>query len=140
MLRKTIFAVLATGAAFVAVPAFAASPVVGTWDTAVQVQDNTIKSTMTIAEAGSGYSVDIKDGPMPGGAGAPGGPEGAAPAAMPSQISDVAVNGSTLTFKRHLTTPQGAMDLAYTVTADGNKLSGMVKSDFGDIPLSGTKQ
>jgi hypothetical protein len=137
MLRKTVFAVLATAASVVAAPAFAASPVVGTWDTAVQVQDNTIKSTVTIAEAGGGYTVDIKDGPMPG---APGGPGGAAAAPMPSQISDVAVNGSTVTFKRHLTTPQGAMDLGYTLTADGSKLSGTVKSDFGDIPVTGTKQ
>ena len=136
MLRKTAFAALAAAAATVAVPAFAASPVVGTWDTAVQVQDNTIKSTVTIAEAGGGYTVDIKDGPMPG---APGGPEGAAAAPMPSQISDIAVNGSTVTFKRHLTTPQGAMDLGYTLTADGTKLSGMVKSDFGDIPVTGTR-
>jgi len=136
MLRKTILAALATAATLASAPAFAASPVVGTWDTAVQVQDNTIKSTMTIAEAGGGYTVDIKDGPMPG---APGG-DGAPPAPMPSQITDVAVNGSTLTFKRHLTTPQGAMDLGYTLTADGSKLTGVVKSDFGDIPLTGTKQ
>jgi len=140
MLRKTIFAALTTATMFVAAPALAASPVVGTWDTAVQVQDNTIKSTLTVAEAGSGYTVAIKDGPMPGGAGAaPGGPEGAPPQ-MASTISDVAVNGSTITFKRHLTTPQGAMDLGYTLTADGAKLTGMVKSDFGDIPLTGTKQ
>lgn len=135
MLRKTAFAALAAAATLVAIPAFAASPVVGTWNTAIQVQDNTIKSIVTIAEAGGGYAVDIKDGPMPG---APGG-DGAPPAPMPSQISDVAVNGSTVTFKRHLTTPQGAMDLGYTLTADGTKLSGTVKSDFGDIPVTGTK-
>ncbi len=137
MLRKTAFALLATGTVLIAAPAYAASPVVGTWDTAIQVQDNTIKSTVTVAQAGSGYTVDIKDGPMPGG---PGGPEGAAAAPMPSQISDVAVNGSTITFKRHLTTPQGAMDLGYTLTADGSKLTGTVKSDFGDIPVTGTRQ
>ena len=134
MLRKTIATLLVAGAALTAAPAFAASAVVGTWDTAVQVQDNTIKSTVTVAEGGGGYTVNIKDGPMPGGA------DGAPAAPMPSQISDVAVNGSTITFKRHLTTPQGAMDLGYTLTADGNKLSGVVKSDFGDIPITGTKQ
>ena len=135
MLRKTTFAALAAAAATVAVPAFAASPVVGTWDTAVQVQDNTIKSSVTIAEAGGGYTVDIKDGPMPGSPGGAGTPA----AAMPSQISDIAVNGSTVTFTRHLTTPQGAMDLGYTLTADGTKLSGTVKSEFGDVPVTGTR-
>ena len=135
MLRKSVFAMLAAGAALVGSPALAASPVVGTWDTAIQVQDNTIKSTVTVAEAAGGYTVAIKDGPMPG---APGG-DGAPAAPMPSQITDVAVNGSTVTFKRHLTTPQGAMDLGYTLTADGTKLSGTVKSDFGDIPVTGAK-
>lgn len=131
---KTIrFAALAAGLSLLAAPAFAqSSPVVGSWATAVDVQGAKIESTMTVAEANGAYTVEIKDGPMPG-----------APAdapAMESTISDVAVEGSKLTFKRALTTPQGAMNLSYTATADGDKLAGEIVSDFGPIALTGTRQ
>jgi hypothetical protein len=132
MFRKTVFATIAAAAALASVPAFAASPVVGTWDTTINVQETKINATVTVAEAAGGYTVDIKDGPMPG---AP--PEAAA---MPSKISEIAVDGSTLKFKRHLTTPQGEMDLAYALTADGNNLTGMINSSFGDIPITGTRK
>src|SRR4051812_29132743 len=99
MIRKLHFAA-AAAAMVMAAPAFAASPVVGNWAAKINVQETVIESTISVTEAAGGaYAVDIKDGPMPG---AP--PEAAA---MPSKISDVAVDGSKLTFKRHLTTPQG---------------------------------
>ena len=135
MFRKTALAVLAAGLSFAAAPVFAqSSPVAGNWATKVVVGEMTIDSTLSVAQAAGGYTVDIKDGPMPG---APAGPE-SQPA--PSQISDVKVDGSKLTFKRHLTTPQGEMDLAYNLTANGNALSGTINSSFGDIPITGTRQ
>jgi hypothetical protein len=132
MFKKTTFAVLAAAVSLTAAPAFAASPVAGTWATAVVFGEQKFESTMTVAEGAGGVSVDIKDAPMPG---AP--PEAAA---MPSKISDVAVDGSKLTFKRHLTTPQGEMDLAYAVTAEGDKLSGSVTTQFGEMAVTGTRQ
>ena len=132
MLRKLAFA-LAAGATLMSAPALAqASPVVGTWATAVDVQGTKIESTMTVAQANGAYTVEIKDGPMPG-----------APAdapAMQSVISDVAVDGAKLTFKRALTTPQGAMNLSYTATVTGDALAGEVNSDFGAIPMTGTRK
>ena len=133
MFRKTGLAALAAALSLASAPAFAASPVVGNWAAKINVMETTIESTITVAEAAGGaYTVEIKDGPMPG---AP--PEAAA---MPSTISDVAVEGSKLSFKRKLTTPQGEMDLAYALTADGNALTGEINSSFGAIPLTATRQ
>ena len=66
MLRKIAFAAALAGASF-AVPAFAAdSPVVGVWDIAAETQMGKFESTMTVAEAGGAYTVDIKDKPATG--------------------------------------------------------------------------
>ena len=131
---KTIrFAALAAGLSLMAAPALAqSSPVVGTWATAIDVQGSKIESTMTVASADGAYSIDIKDGPMPGA------PADAPP--MESTISDVAVDGSKLTFKRALTTPQGPMNLTYTATVAGDNLTGEIASDFGPIALTGTRK
>jgi hypothetical protein len=133
MFKTVRFAALAAAASLLAAPALAAdSPVLGTWDTAVDVQGQKITAELTVAQAGDGYTVAIKDGPMPG-----------APAdapAMPSTISDVVVDGAKLTFKRKLTTPQGEMNLTYTASADGDALTGEIASDFGPIALTGTRK
>lgn len=132
MFRKFAFAAAAT-ASLLAMPGFAqSSPVVGSWATKISIGEGTIESTMTVAQAGGGHTVEIVDGPMPG-----------APAdapAMPSTISDVKVDGSTITFNRKLTTPQGEMALAYKGTVTGNEFAGEINSDFGAIPITGTRK
>ena len=135
-MRQLRFAVLAAaGALFAATPAFAAdSPVVGTWATEAKSDYGTFKSTWTVAENGGAYTIDVKDAPMEGG---PGGGDGAPPK---STISDVAVDGNTLTFNRELVMADMTMKLAYKVTVDGNTLTGQTHSDFGDIPITGTRQ
>jgi hypothetical protein len=131
---KTIrFAALVAGAALMAVPAWAqSSPVVGKWATAVESDFGKFEAVMTVAPADSGYTVDIKDAPMPGA------PADAPP--MPSVISDVVVDGQTFSFKRKLTTPQGEMNLTYNGTVDGDTLTAEVGSDFGPLKLTGTRQ
>lgn len=131
-MKNIRLAVLAAGLSFIAAPALAASPVVGTWATAVDVQGMKIEATMTFAEADGGHTVEIKDGPMPGA------PADAPP--MEGTISDVVVDGAKFSFKRALVTPQGAMNLAYSGTVDGDSLTGEVASDFGPIALTGTRQ
>ncbi len=130
---RTIGFAAAAAATFIAAPAMAqSSPVVGAWATAVDVQGMKIEAEMTFSQTGSGYDVAIKDAPMPG-----------APAdapAMESKISDLVVDGSKFTFKRALTTPQGPMNLTYTGTVDGDKLTGEIGSDFGPIALTGTRK
>ena len=133
MFKTVRFAALAAAASLLAAPALAAdSPVVGTWDTAVDVQGQKVTAELTVAHAGDAYTVTIKDGPFPG-----------APAdapAMPSTISDITVDGAKLTFKRKLTTPQGEMNLTYTANASGDTLTGEIGSDFGPIALTGTRK
>jgi len=131
MFRKLALAASAA-AAMIATPALAASPVVGTWATAVDVQGQKIEAEVTFTEAAGGYSVAIKDGPMPGA------PADAPP--MQSEISDVKVDGSAFSFSRKLTTPQGPMNLAYTGTVEGDALTGQINSDFGPIALNGTRK
>ena len=133
MFKSVRFAALAAAASMMAVPAVAAdSPVLGTWDTAIDVQGQKMTAEITVAQAGDGYTVAIKDGPMPGA------PADAPP--MPSAISDVVVDGAKLTFKRKLTTPQGEMNLTYTANADGDALTGEIGSDFGPIAMTGTRK
>jgi hypothetical protein len=133
MLKSVRFAAFAAAASLMAAPALAAdSPVVGTWDTAIDVQGQKMTAEITVAQAGDAYTVAIKDGPMPG-----------APAdapAMPSTISDIVVDGAKLTFKRKLTTPQGEMNLTYTANANGDALTGEIGSDFGPVPMTGTRK
>jgi hypothetical protein len=133
MFKTVGFAALAAAASLMAAPALAAdSPVVGTWDTAIDLQGQKITAEWTVAEAGDGYTVSIKDGPFPGA------PADAPP--MPSAISDVVVDGAKLTFKRKLTTPQGEMNLTYAATVDGNALAGEINSDFGPVAVTGTRK
>ncbi len=134
-MHKLHFTTLAAaGALFVATPAFAAdSPVAGTWATEAKSDFGTFKSTWTVAETGGTYTIDVKDAPMEGGPGGGGAPP-------KSTISNVAVTGSTLTFDRELVMGDMTIKLSYKVTADGNTLTGQTHSDFGDIPITGTRQ
>ena len=133
-MRQFRFAVIAAaGALFAASPAFDAdSPVVGTWATEAKSDFGTFKSTWTVADTNGAYTIDVKDAPQEG-----------APADAPppkSTISDLKVDGNTLTFNRELVMGDMTIKLAYKVTADGSMLTGMTHSDFGDIPITGTRQ
>lgn len=133
-MRQFRFAALAAATAlFATTPAFAAdSAVVGTWATEAKSDFGTFKSTWTVAQNGGTYTIDVKDVPQEGG---PGGGE-----PPKSTISNVAVDGNTLTFDRELVMGDMTIKLAYKVTADGNALTGQTHSDFGDIPITGTRQ
>jgi len=133
MLKSFRFAVLAALASLMAAPALAAgSPTVGTWNTEAVTDFGTFKATMTIAEADGGYTIDIKDVPLEGAPPAPPSPPGA--------ITDVVVEGSTFSFKRKLTTPQGELTMTYTGNVDGDKMTAEADiGEFGKIPVTGTR-
>lgn len=130
MIRTIRFAALAAGLSLIAAPAFAASPVVGTWATVADTDFGRFEATLTVAETADGYSVEFVDVPA----------EGAPPVEMESEISDVKVDGANFSFTRKLTTPQGPFTLAYTGTVDGDALTAQANSDFGAIPVTGTRQ
>ena len=132
MFKAIRFAALAA-ATLMAVPALAAgSPLVGVWDTVAKTDFGELKATMTVTEAGDGYAIDIKDVPLEG---AP--PQ---PPAPPGAITDIVVNGPIFSFKRKLTTPQGDVELAYAGVVSGDTFTAEVNSQFGKIPVTGTRQ
>lgn len=116
-----------------AAPALAAdSPVAGAWAVEAKTDFGTFKSDWTVAEADGAWTLDMQDQPMEG---APGGGE-----PPQSTISDVKVEGNTLTFKRALDMGGQAMSFSYTATVEGDTLTGTANSDFGPIPISGTRK
>jgi hypothetical protein len=129
MRKIALFAAVAGSLAFAA-PAFAEGSVAGTWATEAKTDFGTFKANWTVADNDGAYMVEVADVPGEGQSGPP--PEGT--------VSDVKVDGNTLSFKRELKLDQGPMTLSYTVTVDGDAMTGQAHSDFGDIPITGTRQ
>ena len=123
----------AAAATLFSTPVLAADgPAAGEWAVEAKTDFGTFKSDWTVVEADGAWTLDMKDQPMEGG---PGGGEPPA-----SKISNLKVDGSTMTFDRALDMGGQTMNMGYTVQIDGDTLSVTVKSDFGDIPLSGTRK
>jgi hypothetical protein len=132
---KTIrFAAVAAAASLLAAPAWAqSSPALGSWDTEAVTDFGTFKATLTIAESGGAYSVQMADVPQTG-------PDGQ-PAPVPaSTISDVTVNGASFSFKRTIDFQGQPLVFNYTGSVDGNALTATATSDFGAIPVKGTRK
>lgn len=129
MKRLTLAAI---GAALVAVPTLAHEhePILGDWDTVTQTPMGNFEAGISVAASDEGYTVAIEDRPPEG---------GAAMSPMESTISDVAVDGATVTFVRSMSTPQGPMELTYSLSAEGDALSGEANSAFGAVPITGTR-
>ena len=134
MFSKSVFAALVASATVLAVPAYAqGSPVLGSWDTEAVTEFGTFKATLTIAESDGAYSAQMVDTPQAGPGGQP------APA-MASTISDVIVDGTGFSFKRTIDFQGQPLVLNYTGTVDGNTLTATANSDFGAIPVKGTRK
>jgi opacity protein-like surface antigen len=128
---KKLFIAAAAAALFTA-PALAAdSPVAGAWAVEAKTDFGTFKSDWTVAEAEGAWTLDMKDQPMEGG---PGGPP------PESTISNVKVDGGKLTFDRALDIGGQKMSFTYDLTVEGDTLSGTANSDFGPIPIAGTRK
>lgn len=131
-MKKLVIAA-AAAALFSATPALAAdSALEGEWAVEAKTDFGTFKSDWTVVEADGAWTVEMADAPMDG-----------APAGMDppeSTISNIDVDGNTITFDRALDMGGQTMSMSYAVTADGDALSGTAKSDFGDIPISGTRK
>jgi hypothetical protein len=134
MFQTIRYAAIAAAASLLATPALAqSSPVVGSWATEAVTDFGTFKSTLTFAQAGDAYTVAMVDVPQTG-------PDGQPAPAMPSTFSDISVNGSNFTFKRTIDFQGMPIVLTYTGTVDGNNLTATANSDFGAIPVKGTRQ
>jgi hypothetical protein len=126
--------VLLAGVTLVATPALAqSSPALGSWATEAKTDFGTFKSTMTIAQTGGAYTVAMVDAPQTG-------PDGQPAPTPASTISDVQVNGANFSFKRTIDFQGMPIVLNYTGSVDGNTLTATANSDFGAIPVTGTRQ
>jgi hypothetical protein len=122
---------LAFAAALFAAPAMAQdSPVLGTWNTQAVTDFGTFASTITVLDDEGSYIVLMEDVAPAGG--------GEAPPEMESSISDVVVDGASFSFTRTITSPM-EMSLAYSGSVDGDSLTATATSDFGAIPVTGTR-
>ena len=131
-MKKLVFAAIA--AAFLAAPALAAdSPAAGTWAVEAKTDFGTFKSDWTVAEADGAWTLDMKDQPMEGGPGGDGPPP-------ESTISNLKVDGGKLTFDRALDIGGQKMNISYDVTVEGDAMTGTANSDFGPIPIAGTRK
>ncbi len=123
---------LALAATLTASPAWADhhATIVSEWDTVTATPMGDFAAGIAVEQSGEGYTVTIEDRV----------PEGApAMPAMQSAISDVVVDGATVTFKRSLEMGQGPFVLNYTLTATGDALAGEASSDFGNSAITGTR-
>ena len=130
MFSKTVFTALAVTAAVMVAPALAqSSPVVGSWDTEAVTDFGTFKATLTVTEVNGAYAIEMTDVPAEG-----------APPPGASSISEVMVNGADFSFKRTIDFQGQPIVLNYTGTVDGNALTATASSDFGAIPVKGTRK
>jgi hypothetical protein len=121
----------AVAAAFLAAPALAAdSPAAGQWAIEAKTDFGTFTSDWTVAEEGGAWAIEMKDAPMAGMDGPP--PE--------STISNLNVDGAKVTFDRALDMGGQKFSMSYDLTVEGDTLSGTARSDFGPIPISGTRK
>jgi opacity protein-like surface antigen len=130
-MKKLAFAA-AAAFALLAAPALAAdSPAAGEWAVEAKTDFGTFKSDWTVAEAEGAWTLEMADQPMEGG---PGGPP------PESTISNLKVDGGKVTFDRALDMGGQAFSMSYDLTVEGDTLSGTANSDFGPIPISGTRK
>lgn len=129
MKRFLISAALGTALCAASANAHEHEAILGAWNTVAETPMGAMAADVMVSHGEAGYAVLIEDrapadSPMP---------------PMTGTISEVAVEGNTVTFRRALETPMGPMELHYTLTADGDALAGQAMSDFGGVPITGTR-
>ena len=130
MLKTIRFAALVAGASLLAAPAWAqSSPALGSWDTEAVTDFGTFKATLTVTEANGAYAIEMTDVHAEG-----------APPPGASSISEVTVNGANFAFKRTIDFQGQPIVLNYTGSVEGNALTATAASDFGAIPVKGTRK
>lgn len=121
-MRHIALAGLAAGL-ILGAPALADGELAGVWAVEIDAAGTVRTATWTITEADGGFAVSIEQ-------------EGAT-----SEGEDVAMDGEALTFHRSIAGPDGALEVSYRVTAEGDALSGEVSAgQLGSFPLKGVRQ
>ncbi|HNS20779.1 MAG TPA: hypothetical protein PKH24_09785 [Sedimentisphaerales bacterium] len=97
-------------------------PAVGVWDLAYKLGDRDVTAKLTVSEKADG-SLDAKWAGVIG----------------ESMISNVKLQGGKLTFDRTVKFNDREFKMAFEGTAQGDKLTGVSKSDMGETEIAGTR-
>jgi hypothetical protein len=97
-------------------------PVVGVWDLAYTIGDRDVTAKLTVSEKPDG-TLDAKWASQMG----------------ESTITNVKFQDSKLTFDRAVKINDQEFEMTFEGTAQGDKLTGVSKSQMGEIPVNGTR-
>jgi hypothetical protein len=97
-------------------------PVVGVWDLSYQIGDRDVTAKLTVSQKPDG-KLDAKWASQMG----------------ESTISNVKFENGKLTFDRVVKFNDQEFEMTFEGTVQGDKLTGVSKSDMGEIPVAGTR-
>lgn len=97
-------------------------PIVGVWDLAYSIGDRDVTAKLTVSEKPDG-TLDAKWASQMG----------------ESKISNVKLQDGKLTFDRAVKFNDQEFTMTFEGTAQGDKLTGVSKSDMGEIPVTGAR-
>lgn len=95
--------------------------VAGKWNVTMDTPMGTQKLTWDFQPSGAGWT-----GTMDGTAGR-------------ADLTDIAVDGSNVSFRSRVSTPMGALNLTFQGAANGDRISGVCKTMFGDAKFEGSR-
>jgi hypothetical protein len=123
MVMRKFFAFVSVCLAFAIGSAWAAgSGPVGSWNITAETPQGKMEEVLMIKGSGDAYSGQMQ---------APQGKQ---------DLKNIMVHGDEVMFVREINTPNGNMTLNYSAKVDGDKIMGTAKSDFGEVPFSGTRE
>jgi hypothetical protein len=120
--------VMAFAALAFATPASAQS-FLGEWTATATTPGGEVSETLTVVKTDDGFMITAKlVGPVPEGT----------PEAGPG--IDIVLDGNTFSYKRTVTTPNGALVITYTGVVSGDTFTGTVNlGGFAEAPYTGTR-
>jgi hypothetical protein len=95
--------------------------IAGKWQVSMDTPIGTQKFTWDLRQAGTVWT-----GTMDGQAGV-------------SELTDIQVNGESVSFGTRIASPMGTIDVAFSGTASGGQIGGVCKTRFGDMRFSGQR-
>lgn len=97
--------------------------VAGTWRVTMPTQIGTLQFVWDIAEEGAQWRGKMSGQPPVGN----------------SELKDIKVSGATISFLTTVQSPMGALQVTFTGTASGEKMTGTCKTRFGDNQFTATR-
>lgn len=116
-----LLAVLTIALTLVAAPALADGDPAGSWSIELEFQGQAFTVTLAIEKTAEGYAGTWTT------------PRGT------DELSDVAWDGTNLSFKRHLERQGNEITIEYSATIDGDTMNGTMSAPRGERPFTGKR-